>query len=74
MKCAICKNGETRPGTTTVTMTRGEATIVIKNVPAEVCDNCGEYYLDDAISAKILSMAEEAIKQNHEVEVIQFAA
>ena len=74
MKCAICKNGETNLGTTTVTMTRGDATIVVKNVPAEICDNCGEYYLDDAISAKILSMAEEAIKQNHEVEVIQFAA
>lgn len=74
MKCAICKNGETHSGTTTVTMTRGEATIVIKNVPAEICENCGEYYLDDAISAKILAMAEEAIKQNHEVEVIQFAA
>lgn len=74
MKCAICKNGETYSGTTTVTMTRGEAIIVVKNVPAEICDNCGEYYLDDAISAKILSMAEEAIKQNHEVEVIQFAA
>ncbi|AMQ90110.1 type II toxin-antitoxin system MqsA family antitoxin [Marinobacter sp. LQ44] len=74
MKCAICKNGETNLGTTTVTMTRGDATIVVKNVPAEICDNCGEYYLDDAISAKILSMAEEAIKQNQEVEVIQFAA
>ncbi len=55
-------------------MTRGEVTIVFKNVPAEVCDNCGECYLDDATSAKFLSMAEEAIKQNHEVEVIQFAA
>ena len=74
MKRAICKNGETNLGTTTVTMTRGDATIVVKNVPAEICDNCGEYYLDDAISAKILSMAEEAIKQNQEVEVIQFAA
>jgi YgiT-type zinc finger domain-containing protein len=74
MKCAICKSGETHPGNTTVTMTRGEATIVVKNVPADVCDNCGEYYLDDAISAKILDMAEEAVKQNHEVKVIQFAA
>ncbi|RMJ05461.1 hypothetical protein DOQ08_00131 [Marinobacter litoralis] len=74
MNCSICKSGETHPGTTTVTLTRGEATIVVKNVPADVCDNCGEYYLDDATSAKILSLAEEAIKQNHEVEVIQFAA
>lgn len=74
MKCAICKSGQTHPGTTTVTMTRGEAAVVVKNVPADVCDNCGEYYLDEAISAKILGMVEEAIKQNHEVELIQFVA
>ncbi|WP_273202871.1 type II toxin-antitoxin system MqsA family antitoxin [Marinobacter subterrani] len=74
MKCAICKSGQTHPGTTTVTMTRGEAAVVVKNVPADVCDNCGEHYLDEAISAKILGMVEEAIKQNHEVELIQFVA
>lgn len=74
MKCAICKNGLTHPGTTTVTLKRGGATVVVKDVPAEVCDNCGEYYLDEAISAKIVSMAEETIKQTHQVEVIQFVA
>lgn len=74
MKCVSCKNGETSAGTTTVTLTRGEATIVVKNVPAEVCGNCGEYYLGDVISEKILAMAEEALKQNHDVEVIKFAA
>lgn len=74
MKCAICKSGELHSGTTTVTMQRGETTIVIKSVPAEVCDSCSEYYLDEATSEKVLSMAAEAIRQNHEVEVIQFAA
>ena len=74
MKCVICKQGETYPGTTTVTLTRGESTIVVKNVPADICDNCGEYYLSDDITARILAMAEEAVKLNHEVEVIQFAA
>lgn len=74
MKCVICKSGETCTGTTTVTLTRGEATIVVKNVPAEICDNCGEYYLDDETSAKILSLAEKALEENREVEVIQFAA
>lgn len=43
MKCVICKTGETRSGTTTVTLSRGETTVVIKNVPAEVCDTCGEH-------------------------------
>jgi hypothetical protein len=55
-------------------LARGEATIVIKKVPADICENCGEYYLSDKISGKILTMAEEAIKLNNEVEVIQFAA
>lgn len=74
MKCVICKEGETQPGTTTVTLTRGEVTLVIKKVPADICENCGEYYLSDEISRKILTLAEEAMKHNLEVEVIQFAA
>ena len=45
MKCVICKNGETRDGAATVTLERGGATVVVKEVPAEVCGNCGEYYL-----------------------------
>lgn len=74
MKCVICKQGETRPGTTTVTLTRGESTIVVKNVPADICENCGEYYLTEEISTQIMAMAEEAAQLNHEVEVIQYAA
>jgi YgiT-type zinc finger domain-containing protein len=74
MKCIICKQGETRPGTTTVTLTRDESTIVVKNVPADICDNCGEYYLTEEISNQIMAMAEEAVQLNHEVEVIRYAA
>ncbi len=74
MKCVICKQGETQPGMTTVTLTRGEVTLVIKNVPADICENCGEYYISDEISRKIMALAEEAVKHNQEVEVIQFAA
>lgn len=74
MKCVICKQGETRPGATTVTLTRGESTIVVKNVPADICENCGEYYLSEEISSQIMAMAEEAVQLNHEVEVIQYAA
>lgn len=74
MKCVICKQGETQPGMTTVTLTRGEVTTVIKNVPADICENCGEYYLSDETAGKVLALAEEAMKHNQEVEVIQFAA
>jgi len=36
-------------------------TLVIKKVPADICENCGEYYLNDEISRKVLAMAEEAM-------------
>lgn len=49
MKCVICKQGETGPGLATVTLQRGESTIIFKQVPAEVCKNCGEYYLSQDI-------------------------
>ena len=44
MRCLICRHGETLSGFTTVTLTRDEAVVVFKAVPADICQNCGEYY------------------------------
>jgi YgiT-type zinc finger domain-containing protein len=74
MKCVICKQGEAHPGEVTVTLQRGESTIILKNVPAEVCENCGEYYLSEDITEQVLSRAEEAVKSGAEVEILKFAA
>ena len=41
MKCVVCKQAETRPGVTTVTFERGDSTFVVREVPAQVCPNCG---------------------------------
>jgi YgiT-type zinc finger domain-containing protein len=74
MKCFICKNGETKEGVTTVTLTRGETVIIVKNVPAEICDNCGEYYLSEDITKKIFELANEAVKRNTEIEILKYVA
>jgi YgiT-type zinc finger domain-containing protein len=74
MKCVICKHGETRNGTTTVTLERGGATIVIKSVPAQICDNCGEAYVDEAITRQLLGIADEALRTGVQVDVREFAA
>ena len=74
MRCVICRHGETAPGKATVILQRGETTVIIKDVPAEVCENCGEYYLDGAISAKVLEMAEDAVLKKAEIEILRFAA
>jgi len=74
MTCVICKHGRTAPGTTTVTLERGETTVVIKRVPAEVCDNCGEFYLSEEATGRAMALAERAVRDGAEVEVVRYAA
>jgi YgiT-type zinc finger domain-containing protein len=74
MKCLICKHGETRSGKETVLLKRGETIVVIKEVPAEVCENCGEYYLSGAVTEELLKKAGKAVENGAEVEIIRFAA
>ena len=74
MKCVLCKHGETRPGQTTVTLQRDETTVILKGVPAEVCLDCGEYYLSEDVTEKVLECAERATQNGAEVEIIRFAA
>ncbi|MFW6123501.1 MAG: type II toxin-antitoxin system MqsA family antitoxin [Thermodesulfobacteriota bacterium] len=74
MNCVICRNGETSPGLVTVTLQRGETTVIFKQVPAEVCNNCGEYYLNQLVTDQLLARAENAVRNGIEVEIIRFAA
>ncbi len=74
MQCVLCKHGKTQSGETTITLTRGDTTVVIKGVPADVCENCGEPYLDENTSGWVLERAEQAVAQGVEVEIIRYAA
>ena len=72
VKCLICKQGETRPGKATVTLTRDQLTLVVKNVPAQVCGNCGEEYVIEQITKDLLATAEEAVLAGVEVDVREY--
>lgn len=71
MECVICKNGTTHEGKVTVTLERNGSIIAIKEVPAQVCQNCGEYYLDAEMTKEVLKRAEQAIEKGVEIEVIK---
>jgi len=58
MKCPLCKIGETHPDTTTVTLQRDNSVVVIRDVPAEICENCGEYYLSEPIAGRMYADAD----------------
>ncbi len=74
MKCVVCKQGEAKAGHTTITLERAGTTLVIKGVPARICDNCGEAYVDEAITNQLLELAETAFKAGVQIEVRQFTA
>ncbi len=74
MKCVVCKQGETKEGVTTVTLTRGNTTAVFKEVPAAVCENCGEAYVDEEVTKELLKEAEEIAGENVQVDVRTYRA
>lgn len=74
MNCVICKKGETKNGTATVTLEFGKTTLVVKSVPARVCENCGEEYIDEKITRELLKNAKEAATIGVQVDVREYVA
>ncbi len=74
MKCVICREAETKPGKATVTLERGAATLVIRGVPAQVCPNCGEEYVDEKIATELLRTADSAARSGVQVDVREYVA
>ena len=48
--------------------------IVIQGVPADVCENCGEYFLSDRIAEDVLNRGEAATRSGEVVQVLRYAA
>ena len=74
MKCVICKTGHTHPGTATVTLQRNNSVVVIRDVPADICEDCGEYYLSEPVAKRIYADADATVQRHVEVEILRYAA
>jgi YgiT-type zinc finger domain-containing protein len=59
MKCLVCRRQDTQAGTATVTLERHGATFVFNDVPAQVCPDCGEDYVDEIVAGALLEAAED---------------
>jgi len=59
MICLICRKAETVDGLASVNFERGEMRLVVNSVPARVCPSCGEAYVDQEVSVRLLRDAEE---------------
>jgi hypothetical protein len=43
-------------------------------VPALICDNCGEEYVDEETTSRLLAIAEEAVRAGVHVDVRDYIA
>jgi len=74
MKCVICKQGNTAPGLTSITLEREGMILVVTRVPAEICTNCGESYIGNDVTHEILKLANAAHRAGVQVEICSFKA
>ena len=60
-QCDLC-GGELRPGKTTLEIWHSEELLVIKDVPADVCQQCSEAY----VSAETSRRLDHFINEHHQ--------
>ena len=72
INCPLC-TGKKVKGKTTFTADLGFGVVVIRQVPAMVCSQCGAEWLNDKIAAQVEVVVNDARKKHHMVEVTTLA-
>lgn len=67
-KCPLC-GGSKKAGKTTFTVDLGFGVVVVRNVPATVCAQCGADWIEDSIASRLEDIVNDARKKHHTVEV-----
>jgi YgiT-type zinc finger domain-containing protein len=70
-RCPLC-GGRTTDGTTTFTADLGFGVVVVRHVPADVCEQCGEEWLNDEVAEQLERIVSEAREKQAVVEVTEW--
>jgi YgiT-type zinc finger domain-containing protein len=72
MTCFFCK-GDVQDGLSTFTADRGGCIIVVKNVPAQICDQCGETSYSNMVTQKLEQIVQRINNSSAEVTVVSYS-
>jgi len=67
-RCPLC-GGSKKPGRTTFTVDLGFGVVVVREVPASVCSQCGADWIDDSVALKLEEIVNDARQKHRIVEV-----
>jgi len=73
MNCLICRQAEIVDGLTSVTFERGEMRLVVNHVPARICPSCGEAFVDEDVTVRLLRGAEAMSEAGALDDVLDFS-
>lgn len=68
------RGGTLEEGETTCTVDFGAGVVVVRNVPATVCSQCGMEWIDDEAAAKIETIVQDAKEKHSVAEVMSLSA
>ena len=71
MICFRCK-GDTEPRQKTHAVTLDKCVIIIKNVPAHICQQCGEVYFADDVMQKLETIIDRLERIIKEVAIVDY--
>jgi len=72
-RCPLC-GGSKKLGRTTFTVDLGFGVVVVRDVPASVCSQCGADWIEDSIASKLEEIVNDARERRHIVEVTTLSA
>lgn len=72
MTCFFCK-GNVQDGFSTFTADKGGCIIVVRNVPAQICDQCGEASYSNAVAQKLEQIVQHIKNSSAEITVVSYS-
>jgi YgiT-type zinc finger domain-containing protein len=70
--CVVCEDGTLSVSTFTKTRTQDDTTLIVRDVPALVCDACGDVTYTHAIGARLDELLEAAVDADENTVVQSF--
>jgi YgiT-type zinc finger domain-containing protein len=72
INCPICKQGEKSPSYKDYTYTKNENLVVIRKVPADVCDFCGHAFFQEDVAQHLFDLVQSALTLPAAVSIFEF--
>ena len=74
MKCFLCKSSHFEDEPTTFMVDVGNCIIIVKNVPSQVCQQCGETTYTTDVSLQLEKIVKSLRETITEVVIVNYAA